>query len=897
MRLFLSGIFLLLSHSLFPQNNAEIKGIVSDAGGGPLTKATVSVVSVQDSIVITYALTDEKGKFDLVRIPARKDLMLHITHVNSMPYSRPIHLKPREVLNLDTVFMGGIGLDEVEIIQVAPIRLNGDTLEYKADFFKTRPNANVEELLQLLPGLQVNTDGTIYYQGKQVTTIRINNKDFFAHDLTMGTRNLDASLIDVVQVIRDKGESKREILDDSELPIVINLKTKKNFVKADFGKFYGSGGTHDRYESGALVNTFRDTLQISFIGYANNVSRQGFDYSELRQYGGMGRAETNPQGNFSYGGLQNKISAGINANYDIGKKLKTNLMYTFDQQNDYVDNNSVSSNFYDAISETSRNSNNSTYKKYQHLVRAFVRYNPDTTSRISFESNIDLSQNKNVQHSSSTRLRDEGTRVQEGENNGNWSNPARHFRYYFYAEKKLARSNILLSFSQRFSNRTSESDQLQHTFNRYYLFNDSLVDQSVLRWRSNDVQTLHNTVQLQVPIRKGINWDVYTRYNRELNRDLEDINNRLNADNYTSRNDIANNKQGQFGFLYVGSKINASLFKQKLRVSAGIEWLNLNSRYHYYGKAADLTDTDPYWLPNASITYAGFTVSYNKQVKLPSFYQIVAVNSDLYPTSTTLASPYFANQGEQTLSIRYFKSFKKIKADFNASGGYTLLSNSIASRSVYDVTNSQSVREAYQAGGVSRSNVNVSLSKPFIQNKKWHIRWQAHGYGSANEQITTVNGEENTGRSFYSMLNNTLTVSYQNKITLIPTYALHANTTKNQQQSVNFRNITSISHHVGTTFRLDDVKKFRLETSYTLRNQPRSLANDRTNLHLINASLYYPLMQRKGELKLTAFDILNQNQNIWMGGFGNTSYYGEQMTLRQYFMLGLVYKFLTSPGK
>src|SRR5690606_8898079 len=190
-------------------------------------------------------------------------------------------------------------------------------------------NASVEELLLLLPGLQVNADGSIYYEGKQVSGVRVNNKDFFAHDLTIATRNLDASLIDIVQVIKDKGESKREIIDDSELPIVLNLKTKKEFLKANFGKFYGSGGTRDRYESGALINTFRDTLQVSFIGYANNLSRNGFDYSELGQYGGLSRAENMSFAMMSYGGLQNKISTGLNVNYDIGKKLKTNLMYSF----------------------------------------------------------------------------------------------------------------------------------------------------------------------------------------------------------------------------------------------------------------------------------------------------------------------------------------------------------------------------------------------------------------------------------------------------------------------------------------------------------------------------------------------------------------------------------------
>lgn len=333
--------------------------------------------------------------------------------------------------------MSGNNLDEVVITQVAPVRLNGDTLEYKADYFKTRPNANVEELLQLLPGLQVNVDGTIYYQGRQVSAVRVNNKDFFAQDLTLATRNLDASLIDLVQVIKVKGDSKREILDDSELPIVINLKTKKEFVKADFGKFYGSGGTRDRYESGALVNTFRDTLQISFIGYANNLSRQGFDYSELSQYGGMSRAENNSFSYVSYGGLQNKISLGLNANYDIEKKLKANLMYTFEQQKDYVDNKGTSSNFYESITETASNHNNSTFKNNAHRIRTFIRYIPDTTSRVSLESTIELGSNNNDHYGNSSTLRDDETQVREGENRNRSAMSNRRYQYNFNAERNL----------------------------------------------------------------------------------------------------------------------------------------------------------------------------------------------------------------------------------------------------------------------------------------------------------------------------------------------------------------------------------------------------------------------------------------------------------------------------
>ena len=238
MKHFFSAIIaLVIMVPLYGQNNARIQGSVYDAEQQPLTRATVSLVTKHDSLVVSYGLTDGQGEFDLVRLPTEKDLLLFISHVNSAVFKKEIRLQADQTLRLDSISLSGQVIDEVVVEAVAPIRLNGDTLEYKADYFKTRPNASVEELLRLLPGLQVNVDGSIFYQGKQVQGIRVNNRDFFAQDLTIATRNLDASLIDIVQVIKDKGESKREILDDSDLPIVLNLKMKREFLKADFGRY------------------------------------------------------------------------------------------------------------------------------------------------------------------------------------------------------------------------------------------------------------------------------------------------------------------------------------------------------------------------------------------------------------------------------------------------------------------------------------------------------------------------------------------------------------------------------------------------------------------------------------------------------------------------------------
>lgn len=897
MRYLYLSILLLSVYFVSAQNNGEIKGVVVDLEGTPMEKATVSVVSSLDSMVVSYTLSTDKGLFELSRIPTQKDLTLFISHVNASPFEKAFNLKSGQKLNLDTIVMSGVSLEEVVVTHVPPIRLNGDTLEYKADYFKTRPNANVEELLQLLPGLQVNVDGTIFYQGRQVSSIRVNNKDFFAHDLTMATRNLDASLIDVIQVIKDKGESKREVLDDSDLPIVINLKTKSSFVKADFGKFYGSGGTRDRYESGALLNTFRDTLQISFIGYANNLSRNGFDYSELGQYGGLNRAENNSYSSMSYGGLQNKISLGVNANYDIGKKLKTNLMYSFEQQNDYVDNKGVQTNIYDGISELSNNNSNATYKNYNHQIRAFGRYAIDSTARVSLEVNLSLGRNTSDYSGLSNTLRDDVIDVREGWSKNNSVRLQDNYRHNFYVEKKFPKSKILLSFRQNMNDRKADRDNNRTSLNRYYLLNDSTVDQASFTLANSDYQSIGNLLNVQIPVRKDVNWDWYARYDREFNRELEDISDKINSDEFTSRNDIANNKQGKFGFTYLGTKLNASLFKKKLRMSAGIEWLNLDSEYHYYEKTADLNNTKQYWLPNASLSYSGFTLTYNKRVSLPSFYRIVAVNSDLYPTSLTVASPYFDNVIEQNGQLRYYKSFKNIKLDFNGSVGYTVSDVSIGSRREYSIADATSVNENYQTEGTDRLYGNMSFTKRFVQNKKWNISWRTNGYVSTNTDFSMVNGEENEGRRYYGNLDNTLTLVYKSKFTFIPTYGFNVSAMQNQVESTNFQDVTHFAHRMGGVFRLDDIKKFRLETSYTLRNQAQNVQNDRINLHLVNASLYYPVLNRKGELKFTVYDLLNQNQDVWFSGYENTTSYQEQLTLRQYFMFGVVYKFLTAGDK
>lgn len=893
-RFILTLIFLVFFVNLFAQNNAEIRGRVFDANLSALEKATVSLVSTSDSMVLTYGLTNDKGEFDLVRLPTGKPLLLYISHVNSSPFEKNILLKAGEKLNLDSIKMKANTIEEVLITAVAPIRMNGDTLEFKADYFKTRPNASVEELLKLLPGLQVNVDGSIFYQGREVSGVRVNNKDFFAQDLKIATRNLDAALIDVVQVIKDKGESKREITDESELPIVINLKMKKEFLKADFGKFYGGAATRDRYESGALMNAFRDTLQVSFIGFANNINRQGFDYAELSQYGGYGRAENNNMVMYGSRGLINQMSTGVNINYDIAKKLKTNLMYNFKRNNNYNRSENDGKSFYNDIQEESSSSYNNESADNNHEIRAFARYHIDTTAQISYDGRLNSRANNNMNDGFSENWRDTTIPVTKGNFESSSKGGSMNYNHNLYGEKKF-KNKWLLSLRQNLNNTDNNSNRSNASVTRYYLQNDSVFDEQ-RRTNSNGVNfSLNHRLNLQIPLHKKINIDLYAHQDLFDEKSIERILNKVNADEFTNRNDAANNRRIKSQQYTGGTRWNIKPIKD-VTLILGMQWLNLHNKFMYYQKLPDKSNQHHYWLADASLGYKNLNLSYNSSIQRPSFYQIVAVDSDLSPNYITYASPYFENVKEERINLRYNKYFTKSKMNFSFNAGVSWKDKDVAHDQTYNPQTSFGTGYSYQTAGVKNYNFSGYFSKNFLQSKVWNLSYNLRLYAFTYQNYSRINGEENLGSSMAGDITNTINLSYKDLITFSPSYGYNLNQTTYKYASENFRGVNNDRHNLGATLHFHNLKKFKLETSYTLRNQVMNINSGRENLHIVNASLYYPVFG-KGELKLSVFDLLNQNVSNYFYTHGNSTGYSSNLNLRQYFMLGLVYKFLNTGKK
>lgn len=269
----------------------NISGVVTDNYSEPLPGATVRVLATADSAFVKGGITDADGKYTIAGVNSG-NYILEATYVGYDRATRNVRVSAAN-LRTDTLRLGegSVMLKETTVIGVkTPIKVMQDTIEYNADTYKTQPNAVVEDLLKRLPGVEVDTDGKITANGKEVTKILIDGKEFFSDDPKVASKNLPVDMIDKLQVVDRKSDLARLTgVDDGEDETVINLTVKKGMQNGWFGTVEAGYGTDDRYKATFNVNRFWNGNQITFIGNANNTNELGFtdgNGSRFRRFGG-----------------------------------------------------------------------------------------------------------------------------------------------------------------------------------------------------------------------------------------------------------------------------------------------------------------------------------------------------------------------------------------------------------------------------------------------------------------------------------------------------------------------------------------------------------------------------------------------------------------------------------
>ncbi len=271
---------------------ATVKGRIVDSQGQPLIGATATLLALPDSTTVTGAMTDLEGAYQFKNlIPRRYALKASMTGMDTEMTDFTV-ADTTKIIELPTIKL----YDESTMLKELVVKgvktaviAKEDTIEFNADSFHTTENAMVEDLLKKLPGVEVGSDGSITSNGKTVSKILVNGKEFFGDDPQMATKNFSAKAVAKVQVVDRKSEQSRLTgVDDGEEETVINLEVKKGMEESWFGNIRGGYGTDDRYSGNIFITRMADGNRVTLIGRANNVNERG---------GGDMRG-----GNFSMGG-------------------------------------------------------------------------------------------------------------------------------------------------------------------------------------------------------------------------------------------------------------------------------------------------------------------------------------------------------------------------------------------------------------------------------------------------------------------------------------------------------------------------------------------------------------------------------------------------------------------
>ncbi|MDP2059278.1 MAG: carboxypeptidase-like regulatory domain-containing protein, partial [Flavobacteriaceae bacterium] len=180
----------------------RVSGTVKDSLGNPLEMANVLAVDVLANGIASYSVTDAQGRYKL-DLEIGKSYLIRSSYVGFTMFEEKLLLNESKSIEKNIVMKPQNALDEVELIYEMPVVVKGDTIVYKADAFTTGNEKKLKDVLEKLPGFQVDKEGNVKVQGKDVSKVMVEGKDFFDGDTKTATKNLPADAVDKVEVLQN----------------------------------------------------------------------------------------------------------------------------------------------------------------------------------------------------------------------------------------------------------------------------------------------------------------------------------------------------------------------------------------------------------------------------------------------------------------------------------------------------------------------------------------------------------------------------------------------------------------------------------------------------------------------------------------------------------------------
>lgn len=287
MKLFITAIAVLLVTSL-SYAQITVTGVVKDSLNNPLELASVVAFNKATNALQTYGVTDESGNYQL-KLPKNNTYKMQVSYIGMKTLIDSITAVDADIKKDFTLALDN-ALDAVEITYEMPVVIKGDTLIYNADSFTDGSERKLEDILENLPGVEINEDGQIEVEGKVVNKLMVNGKDFFDGDTKLGAKNIPSNAVDKIQVLRNYAEvGQLRSVSNNQDNVALNIKLKEGKENFWFGNITAGGGTapdEALYLFQPKLFYYSPKYSINFIGDINNIGEVALSRRDIRGFGG-----------------------------------------------------------------------------------------------------------------------------------------------------------------------------------------------------------------------------------------------------------------------------------------------------------------------------------------------------------------------------------------------------------------------------------------------------------------------------------------------------------------------------------------------------------------------------------------------------------------------------------
>lgn len=870
------------------QNRGIIKAVVLDSlNKQPIGFATVAVLKINDSSLVSYTITDKAGAFTLRNLNTTQPSRLLISCVGYQSLHINLHFKKDEPLNdLGQVFLTQKTLKEVTITaERTPVIIKKDTIEFNAEAFKVRPNAVVEDLLKKLPGVQVDNSGTITVNGKDISKIKVDGKDFYTNDPKIATRNLDADMISKVQVYDDRENDPDHLVPEYKVKKIINLKFKKAFKQSIIGNIAAAAGTQDRYEADGFLSKFHDDFQLSGNVNSDNLSGTRLFVQDMHLpvgFGGGGTSEAN--------------RANVNFNDKIGKNLKLNVEY---ELNDRLSNTRRASQQQQFIGDTvfSTNSTNQQHNhEHEQGLHMKTDWTPDTATTIKFYPDITYSYNGNSSDGTSTASTNFVPLLNQNVTTGHGSNNSLQYRHTLSYYRRLNKKGASLNISNSINIYPVKS--IDYNYNNLISYSSALPSDTLSRSSRNTNTDYSGNLSAEYhnPLTKKLSLEIaVTGYHERNEGDLLTYNEDFKTGLYT----IFNAEQSSDLVRYEWQQsLHPDLtynFSDNVSLKAGAAGQLQQIDNHFSNSINDLNQHFTYLLPAAELHISNFNINYSEDIRQPGINQLQPITITYSPLYTFIGNPQLKPTRLHTAGINFVHYYQESQMFIMISGNTTIETNTILSERTVNAEGA-TVTTPINRNGRFTTGLNGNFSKSFKKQGDWLFHMQSYANFITGHNFFEVNGKDGYQNTTAIVFTQQVSANWKEIIELKPSYSINSAITK--YQLVDYKPSSYTSQTATLSGDLFLPKRFVWSVDYAYKYNPLVAQGFQRNSNLLSLSVARHIQKKdKGEFRLTCYDVFNQGVSSFHYASENTINDSQTILLRRYFLLSYSYRFTKVTNK